>query len=101
MPAFWGQRQRLLIARALAGNPKVLVFDEATSALDNRTQAEISRSLENIPATRIVIAHRLSTVMGADRILVLQDGELAEEGTYRDLLDRGGLFAELVRRQTV
>ena len=92
---------RLLVARALAGGPRVLIFDEATSALDNRTQATISRSLENIPATRVVIAHRLSTIVGADRILVLDDGALVEEGTYDGLLAKGGLFAELVRRQTI
>ena len=96
-----GQKQRLLVARAIAGVPRVLIFDEATSALDNRTQAMISRSLENIPATRVVIAHRLSTIVGADRILVLDDGALVEEGTYDGLLAKGGLFAELVRRQTM
>jgi ATP-binding cassette subfamily C protein len=96
-----GQKQRLLIARAIAGRPGILLFDEATSALDNRTQALISRSLENIPATRIVVAHRLSTIIGADRILVLDDGQLVEEGTYGELFGRGGLFTELVRRQTV
>ncbi len=96
-----GQKQRLLIARALAGNPKVLLFDEATSALDNRTQELVSKSLENIEATRIVVAHRLSTVMGADRILVLQQGQLVEEGTYRELFAKGGLFTELARRQVV
>ncbi len=96
-----GQKQRLLIARALAGNPKVLLFDEATSALDNRTQELVSKSLENIEATRIVVAHRLSTVMGADRILVMQQGQLVEEGTYRELFARGGLFTELARRQMV
>lgn len=96
-----GQKQRLLVARAIAGVPRVLIFDEATSALDNRTQAMISRSLENIPATRVVIAHRLSTIVGADRILVLDDGSLVEEGTYDGLLAKGGLFAELVRRQTM
>jgi ATP-binding cassette subfamily C protein len=96
-----GQKQRLLIARAVAGKPRVLIFDEATSALDNRTQAMISRSLENIQATRIVVAHRLSTVIGADRICVLEDGRLVEEGKYGELMAKNGLFAELVRRQTV
>jgi len=96
-----GQKQRLLIARAVAGKPRVLIFDEATSALDNRTQAMISRSLENIQATRIVVAHRLSTVIGADRICVLEDGRLVEEGKYDELMAKDGLFAELVRRQTV
>jgi ATP-binding cassette subfamily C protein len=96
-----GQKQRLLIARAVAGKPRVLIFDEATSALDNRTQAMISRSLESIQATRIVVAHRLSTVIGADRICVLEDGRLVEEGKYDELMAKDGLFAELVRRQTV
>ena len=96
-----GQKQRLLIARAVAGKPRVLIFDEATSALDNRTQAMISRSLESIQATRIVVAHRLSTVIGADRICVLEDGRLVEEGKYDELMEKDGLFAELVRRQTV
>jgi ATP-binding cassette subfamily C protein len=96
-----GQKQRLLIARAIAGRPRVLIFDEATSALDNRTQAMISRSLESIQATRIVVAHRLSTVIGADRIFVLEDGRLVEEGKYDELMAKNGLFAELVRRQTV
>jgi len=96
-----GQKQRLLIARALAGNPKVLLFDEATSALDNRTQELVSKSLENIEATRIVVAHRLSTVMKADRILVMQQGEVVEEGSYQELFAKGGLFTELARRQVV
>ncbi len=96
-----GQKQRLLVARAIAGKPRVLIFDEATSALDNRTQAMISRSLEGIQATRIVVAHRLSTIIGADRICVLEDGRLVEEGKYGELMAKNGLFAELVRRQTV
>jgi len=97
-----GQKQRLLIARAVAGKPRVLIFDEATSALDNRTQALITRSLEKMDATRIVVAHRLSTVVRADRIVVLdQGGHLAQEGTYEELLAREGLFRELARRQLV
>ena len=79
----------------------MLLFDEATSALDNRTQELVSKSLENIEATRIVVAHRLSTVMQADRILVMQQGELVEEGTYKELFAKGGLFTELARRQVV
>lgn len=94
-----GQKQRLLIARAIAGKPRVLIFDEATSALDNRTQELVSESLEAIDATRIVVAHRLSTVMGADRILVMDRGAVAEEGTYDELMKEDGLFADLVRRQ--
>ncbi len=94
-----GQRQRLLIARALVNKPRVIFFDEATSALDNRTQAIVSESLDNLKATRIVIAHRLSTIMNADRIYVLQDGRVAQQGTYEELMDEGGLFAELAKRQ--
>jgi NHLM bacteriocin system ABC transporter ATP-binding protein len=94
-----GQRQRLLIARALIKRPRIVFFDEATSALDNRTQAIVSASLEKLKATRVVIAHRLSTVVGADRIYVLDKGRLVESGTFRELMSRQGLFAELARRQ--
>jgi NHLM bacteriocin system ABC transporter ATP-binding protein len=94
-----GQRQRLMIARAIVGKPRILLFDEATSALDNQTQAIVSRSLEQLKATRIVIAHRLSTVMNADRIFVLDKGAVVESGAYRELMERGGFFAELARRQ--
>lgn len=96
-----GQRQRLLIARAIAQKPKILFFDEATSALDNRTQAIVSESLENLDATRIVIAHRLSTIVNADHILVLENGRLAQQGTYSELMQRSGVFRELARRQMV
>jgi len=94
-----GQRQRLLIARAVVGRPRILMFDEATSALDNRTQAHVSDSLERLQTTRIVIAHRLSTIVNADRIYVMDRGKVVEHGTYRELLEQGGLFAELARRQ--
>ena len=94
-----GQKQRLLIARAVAGRPRVLMFDEATSALDNRTQAKISRSLERIDATRIVVAHRLSTISHADRIVVMDRGTIAEEGTFDELMARDGLFRTLAKRQ--
>lgn len=94
-----GQRQRLLIARAIAHKPRVFYFDEATSALDNQTQAVVSRSLENLHVTRVVIAHRLSTIRNADRIFVLKDGELAQVGTYDELIAAEGPFAELARRQ--
>lgn len=94
-----GQRQRLLIARAVVNRPRLLFFDEATSALDNRTQAVVSESLERLQATRIVVAHRLSTIINADRIYVLDRGRVVQTGTYATLLEEGGLFADLVRRQ--
>ncbi|MFL6193864.1 MAG: NHLP bacteriocin export ABC transporter permease/ATPase subunit [Thermoanaerobaculia bacterium] len=94
-----GQRQRLLIARAIVHRPRIILFDEATSALDNRTQEIVSRSLERLKATRIVIAHRLSTILNADRIYVLQNGRVVESGTYAELLRQGGVFAQLASRQ--
>ncbi len=94
-----GQRQRMLIARALVNKPSILIFDEATSALDNRTQAIVNESLESLRVTRIVIAHRLSTVYKADTIIVLDKGTIAESGTYNELMGLGGVFAELARRQ--
>jgi NHLM bacteriocin system ABC transporter ATP-binding protein len=96
-----GQRQRLMIARSLIGRPRILLFDEATSALDNRTQATVMQSLERLSATRIIIAHRLSTVERADRIFVLERGRLVESGTYAELLAGGGSFSRLARRQTL
>jgi NHLM bacteriocin system ABC transporter ATP-binding protein len=94
-----GQRQRLLIARAIVNKPRILFFDEATSALDNRTQAFVSESLERLHVTRVVVAHRLSTIVNADRILVLDDGKIVQRGTYDELMKEGGLFAELAKRQ--
>ncbi len=94
-----GQRQRLMIARAIAPRPKILMFDEATSALDNITQKIVSDSLESLNCTRLVIAHRLSTIKHCDRIIVLDDGKIAEDGTYEELMSANGAFAELVRRQ--
>ncbi len=94
-----GQRQRLMIARAIAPKPKVLIFDEATSALDNRTQRQVSEALDTMGCTRLVIAHRLSTIRHCDRILVLDGGRIVEDGSYEELIDRGGYFAELVERQ--
>ena len=94
-----GQKQRLMIARAIAPKPKILMFDEATSALDNRTQKQVSEALDAMGCTRIVIAHRLSTIRHCDRILVLDGGSVIEDGTYDELIDRGGFFAELVKRQ--
>ncbi len=94
-----GQRQRLLIARAVAPKPKILMFDEATSALDNLTQRQVSEALDRMKCTRIVIAHRLSTIRQCDRIIVLDKGKIVEDGSYEELIARGGDFAELVARQ--
>lgn len=94
-----GQRQRLLIARALARNPRVILFDEATSALDNETQAHVSDSLERLNATRVVIAHRLSTIRHADRIYVLDGGRVVQSGTFDELINQPGLFQRLAKRQ--
>ena len=94
-----GQRQRLMIARAIAPKPKILMFDEATSALDNITQKIVSDSLDSLKCTRIVIAHRLSTIRHCDRILVLDSGRIIEDGTFDELLAAKGYFAELVARQ--
>lgn len=94
-----GQRQRLMIARAIAPKPKILMFDEATSALDNLTQKKISQSLDSLKCTRIVIAHRLSTIRQCDRIIVLDQGKIIEDGRYQELIEKNGFFAELVARQ--
>ena len=94
-----GQRQRLMIARAIAPKPRILMFDEATSALDNLTQKKVSESLDGLKCTRIVIAHRLSTIKQCDRILYLDNGKIVEDGTYEELINMGGKFAELVARQ--
>lgn len=94
-----GQRQRIMIARALVAKPKILIFDEATSALDNRSQATVTNSLDKLSATRIVVAHRLSTIRGSDRIIVMNNGEIAETGSFDELMKKGGLFKDLVERQ--
>ena len=94
-----GQVQRILIARALARKPKILLFDEATSALDNESQARVMDAMAELKVTRVVVAHRLSTVIGADRILVIAEGRLVQEGTYESLIKADGVFADLARRQ--
>jgi ATP-binding cassette subfamily B protein len=96
-----GQRQRIAIARALVRKPKILIFDEATSALDNRTQELVTQSLEKLAITRIVIAHRLSTIRHADKILVIERGQLREEGNFDSLMQSNGLFARMMERQIV
>ena len=96
-----GQRQRIMIARAIASRPKILMFDEATSALDNVTQKIVSDSLEKLHCTRIVIAHRLSTIRQCDRIIMMDGGHIVEDGTYDELIKKGGAFADMVARQQV
>jgi ATP-binding cassette subfamily C protein len=95
-----GQRQRVLIARALVGNPRILLLDEATSALDNVSQATVLEGLAGLEATRIVIAHRLNTVRGADRIVVLDRGRIVQQGTFQDLAAEEGPFRAMLARQT-
>jgi ATP-binding cassette subfamily C protein len=94
-----GQRQRVMIARAVARRPRILLFDEATSALDNQSQAIVSTSLGNLNVTRIVIAHRLSTVRQADRIIVLVDGKIVQTGNFKELSNTPGTFATFAQRQ--
>ncbi len=94
-----GQQQRILIARAIIGNPKIVFFDEATSALDNVTQSMVCETIEAMDSTRIVIAHRLSTIIKCDRIIVLDAGKVAEQGTYEELMANKGLFYTLASRQ--
>lgn len=96
-----GQKQRLMIARAVASKPKILIFDEATSALDNITQRHVSEALDSLKCTRIVIAHRLSTIKHCDRIVYVENGHITEDGTYDELMSKNGAFAELVRRQQI
>ncbi len=95
-----GQRQRILIARALIRKPKIFFLDEATSALDNISQHIITENLARMRCTRITIAHRMSTIRECNRIIVLGDGKVAEDGSYDELLAKGGLFSEIIKRQT-
>ena len=96
-----GQKQRIMIARAVAPKPKILFLDEATSALDNITQKKVSEAMDKMRCTRIVIAHRLSTIRQCDRILFLKGGKVCEDGTYEELIEKDGYFADLVRRQMI
>lgn len=96
-----GQRQRLLIARAVVSNPKILYFDEATSSLDNITQSLVLDNIAKLKCTKLVIAHRLSTIRHCDRIIVLGGGKIVEEGDYKTLMDKKGAFYDLVKGQTI
>ncbi len=96
-----GQAQRILIARAIAGKPKIIFFDEATSALDNTTQEQVMNTLEKLDATKLVIAHRLSTIVNCDRIIVMDGGRVVEEGSYKELMEKKGRFYELAVRQII
>jgi NHLM bacteriocin system ABC transporter ATP-binding protein len=95
-----GQRQRLMLARALIRKPKILLLDEATSALDNKTQAQIHHNLSQLKITQVIAAHRLSTVQDADYIYVFEQGKIIEAGTYASLMHESGVFSEMVQRQT-
>ncbi len=90
-----------MIARAIVNRPRIIYFDEATSALDNTTQAIVSKSLDTLKATRIVIAHRLSTIKNCNKILVMEQGRIVEQGSYLMLMERDGVLASLARRQMV
>lgn len=94
-----GQTQRIILAGALARKPSILLLDEATNALDNRTQAHVMEQIEKLSVTRIVSAHRLSTIRRADRIYVLQDGRVVQQGTFAALMEEEGVFRDLARRQ--
>lgn len=96
-----GQRQRILLARALAGRPRILILDEATSALDNVSQAAVVASLDRLQITRLVVAHRLSTIEQADHVVMLSDGVVVAAGTFDELLEQPGPFRELVQRQRI
>ncbi len=96
-----GQAQRLQLARALMGSPSILLLDEATSALDNKAQITVTKNIDKLGVSRLVIAQRLSTVKNLDRILVLDQGEIVQMGTFKELINQPGLFQELCKRQTL
>ena len=94
-----GESQRVTIARSLIGSPRIMLLDEATNWLDNESQAEVMQNLASLTSTRIVIAHRLSTLEQADRIYVMQAGKVVQSGSFKELMEVDGVFRELVRRQ--
>jgi len=96
-----GQIQRILLAAALVRRPRILLLDEATSFLDNKTQAEVMQRIEKLAVTRIVVAHRLSTIRNADRIYAFDRGRIVQQGTFDELVDVPGVFRDLARRQMV
>ena len=96
-----GQRQRILMARALIRKPRILFLDEATSALDNISQHVITENLARMKCTRITIAHRMSTIRHCNRIIVLSGGKVVEDGSFDELMAKGGIFSEMIKRQTV
>ena len=96
-----GQRQRLVLAGAIARNPRLVILDEATSALDSVTQAKVSESFDRLQVTRVVVAHRLSTIRHADRVIVLEAGRVVQDGTFEGLASVPGIFQNMVRRQTL
>jgi len=92
-----GQRQRLSIARAVLKNPDILILDEATSALDTESEKLVQEALGSLlkGRTSLIIAHRLSTIVGADKIIVIEHGRIAEQGTHHELMERGGIYAQM------
>ena len=96
-----GERQRILIARAVLARPSILIFDEATSALDNITQANITRELNKLDCTKLIVAHRLSTIELCDRIFVMDKGGIVQAGSYEELKRTHALFQQLIKRQQI
>ena len=98
-----GQRQRIAVARAMVRNPEILIFDEATNALDNISEAMVQKAIDEISKnhTVIIIAHRLSTIVNADTIIVIGDGQVLEEGTHDELIEKGGAYYNLYRSQPI
>ena len=96
-----GQKQLLTIARAILADPRILILDEATSSVDTRTEIQIQKAMDTLMKgrTSFVIAHRLSTIRDADLILVMKEGDIVEQGTHEELLEKGGFYAELYQAQ--